>query len=89
MPDPTFLLFGAKQYERESGQPVTIVERFTVPAGGVSSRWLCVRNGELDGTRRNSSATVKLNGVDVVTPAELNQQVAGFRKKITLLPAAM
>ncbi|MEO7181305.1 MAG: RHS repeat-associated core domain-containing protein [Gemmatimonadaceae bacterium] len=86
-PDPTFLVFGAKQYERATGAPVTITERFTVPAGGVAPSYLCVRNGELDGTRRNSAATVRLNGVDVVTQSELNQQVAGFSKRVTYLPA--
>lgn len=58
-PDPTFIVFGAKQYERVNGSPVTVVERFTVPTGGVAPSYRCVRNGELDGTRRNSRSTAR------------------------------
>jgi hypothetical protein len=86
MPDPTFLVFGAKQYERDTGKPITVSEHFMTPPGAALPTYLCVKNGELDGTRRNSSATVTLNGTQVVGPSDLNQQVSGFRKRITLLP---
>ncbi|MCY7378738.1 MAG: hypothetical protein LH467_05275, partial [Gemmatimonadaceae bacterium] len=32
-PDPTFTVWGPKSYERTNGTPVTVTERFTLPAG--------------------------------------------------------
>jgi RHS repeat-associated protein len=54
-----------------------------MPAGAAAPTYLCVRNGEPDGSRRVSSAVVTLNGVPIVSPSDLNQQVAGFRRKVT------
>ena len=81
MPDPTFIVFGPRQYERARGAPVTVTEHFTLPAGAKSPAYLCVRNGEPDGTRRNSASTVTLNGVQVVGQSNLNQQVAGLHRQ--------
>lgn len=83
-PDPTFAVFGPKTYERGRGVPAPVLERFTLPPGGGAPFRLCVQNGLADGTRRNSSAWIRINGVEVVREAELNMQVAGFIKEVTL-----
>ena len=77
----TIVVFGPRQYERARGAPVTVTEHFTLPAGAKSPAYLCVRNGEPDGTRRNSASTVTLNGVQVVGQSNLNQQVAGLHRQ--------
>jgi len=65
-PDPTFYVFGPKQYERATGKPVTVTEHFSLPPGAAPPSYLCFRNGDPDGTRRTSSAVVRLNGVDIL-----------------------
>ncbi|MEP6731929.1 MAG: hypothetical protein ABJE10_14875, partial [bacterium] len=50
LPDPTFTVFGPMQFERDNGKPITVTENFTLPAGAKSPAFLCIRNGELDGS---------------------------------------
>ncbi len=83
VPDPTFTVFGPRTYERDNGKPVLVTSNFTLPAGARPPSFLCIRNGELDGSRRNSSSRVILNGVEIIGPSDLNQQVAGFLKPVT------
>ena len=73
LPDPTFIVFGPRQYERAKGAPVTITESFTLPAGAASPAYLCIRNGEPDGSRRNSSSRVSLNGVVIVSHSDASR----------------
>jgi len=89
------LVWGPKKYVRDTGTPVTVTETFTIerPTGKF---WMHVENGgavqkpgELGGViepvDRVSSAYIKLNGVAVVGPNDLNQQVAGVtRENLTL-----
>lgn len=83
VPDAKFTVYGPRTFERDNSKPVTISESFALPAGAKAPSYLCVRNGEPDGSRRNSSSIVTLNGVQVVGPSDLNQQVAGFLKPVT------
>ncbi|HKN67441.1 MAG TPA: Ig-like domain-containing protein [Gemmatimonadaceae bacterium] len=82
--DPTFAVFGPHLFIRNAGSPTTETFNFSVPAAGASPFSMCVINGNPDGTLRASSATILLNGVQILDQSELNQQVAGLRKQVTL-----
>jgi RHS repeat-associated protein len=82
-PDSTFTLF-TKTYQRANGQAVTVTDQFTLPAGAGVPRFLYVTNGNGDGTATSSSASVVLNGVEVVGSANLNGTVQGFVVPVTL-----
>ena len=82
--DPTFAVFGPHLFVRNTGSPTTETFTFSIPAAGASPFSMCVINGNPDGTLRASSATILLNGVQILDQSELNQQVAGLRKQVTL-----
>ncbi len=77
-------VFGPRRFDRTTGPPNQYVEQFSLPVGVVSPYTLHIQNGEPDGSNRVSSATVKLNGVDILTPSDLNQNVAGLDRTVTL-----
>ena len=81
-PDPTFTVWGARTYERARGNAVTVTDRFTLPRGAGAPYFLYLTNG--DGTRRSSSISVRINGAEVVTQSDLNEQVAGTVKRVVL-----
>lgn len=75
-------VFGPALYQRGTGAPKTYQGAFEVCDPSGSFR-LVVENGP-DGVPRVSSATVLLNGTRVVGPSDLNQQVAGLDRPVTL-----
>ena len=75
-------VFGPALYQRGTGAPKTYQGAFEVCDPSGSFR-LVVENGP-DGVPRVSSATVLLNGTRVVWPSDLNQQVAGLDRPVTL-----
>ncbi|HSS20957.1 MAG TPA: hypothetical protein VLL54_12855, partial [Pyrinomonadaceae bacterium] len=77
-------IFGPRRFDRTNGPPNQYVEQFSLPPGITSPFTLHIQNGATDGTSRVSSATVKLNGVDLVTPSDLNQNVASLDRTVTL-----
>jgi RHS repeat-associated protein len=77
-------VFGPRRFDRTTGSPNQYVEQFALPAGATSPYTLHIQNGEPGGLNRISSATVKLNGIDVLRPNDLNQNVAGLDRTITL-----
>lgn len=83
-PDPTYTVFGPKTYVRETGAPVTLTEQFTLQPGAGGPYRLHVVNGNPDGTQRLASAQVRLNGVNVMTSSDLNQQVGGLVREVSL-----
>jgi hypothetical protein len=77
-------IFGPRRFDRTTGPPNQYVEQFSLPSGFNSPFTLHIQNGSLDGTQRVSSATIKLNGVDVLSPSDLNQNVASIDRSVNL-----
>ncbi|MEK7841978.1 MAG: hypothetical protein AAB197_04825 [Deltaproteobacteria bacterium] len=84
-------IWGPKKYLMETEAPVTITEKFTIERPA-SKFWLFIENGgivhkpgELNGAiepvDRVSSISVKLNGVQIVEPNNLNQHVANVIRR--------
>src|SRR5712671_714953 len=82
----TFTAFGPQTYVRGTGTPVTVTNSFTV-LNPNTQYTLRVHNGGLvdSSTDRVSSTTVTVNGVVIVAPNDLNQNVAEVDKPVTLL----
>lgn len=78
--------FGPKVFTRDPEAPQEVIERFEL-RGQASDIKLIVKNGLPDGTRRVSSAWISLNGEQLLTPADFNQQVAELRTPVMLLPS--
>jgi hypothetical protein len=81
-------LFGPKEYARTTGAPNEFSERFD-NCEPQSQYQLVVDNGKPDGTQRLSSASVLLNGIEVLRPSELNQQIGRLERPITVSPSNM
>jgi hypothetical protein len=81
----TFTAYGPQPYVRGTGAPVTVTNTFTV-LNPNTQYTLRVHNGGLvdSSTDRVSSTTVTLNGVVIVTPNDLNQNVAEVDRAVTL-----
>lgn len=75
-------LFGPEKFTRETGTPDTASRAFAACNTGATYR-LVVENGAA-GKDRVSSATIALNGVEVVRPSELNQRVERVEKEVAL-----
>jgi hypothetical protein len=65
--------FGPKQYTRIAGPPQTFTEVF--PRCGGAPCQLVVMNGDGNGQKRISSASIFLNGKQILGPSNFNQQV--------------
>ncbi len=79
-------IFGHKVYLRTTGPPNQYTDVVTVPPGVPSPYTLFIKNGEANGSHRVSSAVVKVNGVQVVGPSDLNQNVASLQRTVALAP---
>jgi RHS repeat-associated protein len=77
-------IFGPRRFDRTTGPPNQYLEQFSLPNGLTSPFTLHIQNGSPDGTQRVSSATVKLNGSDVLSPNDLNQNVASLDRSVNL-----
>lgn len=82
--DPTFAVLTERMFERQNGQPRPDTVLFTLPAAAGTPFTVFIRNGELDGTRRNSSSEAWINGVQVVQQADLNQSVSWMSRTVSL-----
>lgn len=81
-PVPMTTVFGPKQYTRATGQPQTFTETFQ--HCGTGQCQIVVTNGNGDKSKRASSASISLNGQQVFSPRDFNQQVASIVKPVTL-----
>lgn len=77
-------VFGPRRFDRTTGPPNQYLEQFALPAGVTSPYTMHIQNGEADGSSRISSATIKLNGVDVLKPTDLNQNIGSLDRTIVL-----
>ena len=80
----TFNVYGPQRFTRLPGQPVNTVKTFSLPAEGFAPFTILVENGSPEGSNRVSSATIKLNGANLFTPSDFNQNVASLTKSPTL-----
>jgi hypothetical protein len=71
-------------FYRHAGTPVLQTSEFEVanPGGGFV---LTIVNGDRNGDNRVSSGTVRLNGVQILSPNDLNQQVRTVVRQVTVL----
>jgi hypothetical protein len=79
-------LFGPQKYTRTTGSPNVFTATVTVPSWVSAPFTLKVVNGAANGSNRVSSATIKVNNVQVAGPSDFNQNVAGFERSVTLTP---
>src|SRR6266480_2730884 len=80
----TFTVYNPHRFTRNAGQPVNVVENFTIPADAVAPFTILVENGSPGGSNRVSSATIKLNGTNLYTSNDFNQNVSSLTKPVTL-----
>src|SRR5688572_28702738 len=64
--DGTMTIFGPGSYDAAANQPRSVSESFSLPVGALPPYRVHVVNGEPDGTLRASSATLRVNGVEVI-----------------------
>jgi len=74
--------FGPKQYTRNAGPPQTFTEAFQ--HCGTAACEIVVTNGNSRGTNRISSASISLNGTQIIRPTDFNQQVGSIMKPVVL-----
>ena len=78
------VLFGPNQYTRTAGPPNQFTDTFTLPSGTTAPYTLHVLNGNANGTNRISSATIKLNGLQIAGPSDFGQNVAVIDRTVAL-----
>src|ERR1041385_5370558 len=61
----TFTIYGPHRFNRNSGQPVNVVDNFSIPADAAAPFTILIQNGGADGSGRVSSATIRVNAADV------------------------
>ena len=81
----TFNVYGPRRFDRRTGQPVNVVENFSIPSDASAPFTILIQNGAADGSGRVSSATIRLNGADVFIPNNFNQTVGSLTKSVSLV----
>lgn len=80
--DRPIMFYGT--YERKTGAPVTVPDSFPLVGGSTGPYVLKIVNGNKDGSKRISSATVVLNGTQVVGANQFSQSVEFISVPVTL-----
>src|SRR5215208_3281922 len=79
-----FTVYGPQRFTQNSSEPVTLVEKFSLPADAVAPFNILVENGSPGGSNRVSKATITLNGTILYKANDFNQSVASLTKPVTL-----
>src|SRR4030042_4989367 len=74
-------IYAPKKFVRSTGKPVVVTETFSAPSATTYN--LIVFNGE-KGKNRVSSATVKINGIEILRESDFNQQVDRIERSVSL-----
>jgi len=80
---PDTLVFGPKLYQR-SGKVVTVTDTFSVPSSVAAPFNLHIQNGDASGAHRVTSATVTLNGVQVIGASDFSGPAPSLDRTVTL-----
>lgn len=80
----TTTVYGPRRFDRATGQPVNVIEHFTLPSDVVAPFTINVQNGAANGSNRVSSATIRLNSNNIFTQSDFNQNVATLSRSVTL-----
>lgn len=80
----TFAVYGPHRFNRTPGQPVHVIENFSIPADAAAPFTILVENGSPGESSRVSSATIKLNGTNLYTSNDFNQNVSLLTEPVTL-----
>jgi PKD repeat protein len=78
----TKTIYGPRKFIRATGKPVVVTETFSAPDATTYN--LIVFNGE-NGKNRVSSATLEINGIEILGPSDFNQQVDRIERSVSLL----
>ena len=76
-------VFGPVQFSRTTGRPNTFTESFQ--RCGTASSQIVIFNGNSDGSKRISSASIVLNGRQVIGPSDFNRKAGLIVKPVLLL----
>jgi sugar lactone lactonase YvrE len=76
-------IYGSRKFTRSTGKPVIVTEAFSAPSTTAHYR-LIVLNGE-NGKNRVSSATIKINGIEILRESDFNQQIDRIERSVSLL----
>jgi hypothetical protein len=76
--------FGPRKYVRTTGAKDVYTSTVEIPAWLKPPFRLFVQNGEADGMFRVSSATVQINGTEILTQSDFKQNAASYERTITL-----
>jgi PKD repeat protein len=78
----TTTIYGPRTFFRSVGKPIVVTDTFSAPSATTYN--LIVFNGE-KGKNRVSSATVKINGIEILRESDFNQQIDRNERSISLL----
>lgn len=83
-PAGTFVVFGPKDYQADSGKPKTVTETFSVENPLDTYTLLVYNGGLLQAFDRATAASVTLNGARIVGGTECNSKVAVLPRTVSL-----
>jgi len=77
------LVFGPKQYVRETGTPQTVTETFSIPSNSIAPYKIIVVNPFSIGSTV-TSATIKINGITIFSPSDFKRFYPLLTKIVSL-----
>ncbi|HET7159532.1 MAG TPA: hypothetical protein VFI62_11075, partial [Burkholderiales bacterium] len=83
---PDYTLFGPKQYVNVQGTTNDYLDTFSVPIAVGAPFTLQIINGAASGANRVSSASIRVNGVEVAGQADFGQNIAFIERAVNLSP---